>query len=118
MERRRFLGLLGAIVATSPSAPQPDETFGYLTPDIVIARGYDNATVRVFLNGRELYPYVQKIAACDDREGWVEFFARDWSGNYYRDPQHPDRIARERRYGRVRVEMQRYFKRSTPGVPA
>lgn len=113
MQRRGFLGLLGAVVAAprvafaQSSAP----TYGYLTPGIVTARGYDNASVHVVFNGVDVTSPGRRpfgaVMACDDREGWIEVFAKDWADNYRRDPHDPTKLARERRYGHVRVTMAR-----------
>jgi len=101
MQRRSFLGLLAAVVVP-PADPSP--TFGYLTPEIVTARGYDNTRVRVFFDGRDVTS-LNQVIACDDREGWIEVLAKDWTGNYRRDPHDPTKVARERRYGSVRVTL-------------
>jgi hypothetical protein len=107
--RRGFLGLLGAL-ATAPLVPAlpASTTYGYLTPEIVVARGYDNTSVRVYLDGVDVTTPQKPhgaILACDDRAGFIEFIARDWNGNCRRDPADPTKLARERRYGHVQVTM-------------
>jgi hypothetical protein len=110
MERRGFLGMLAAVVAVGSARPdaETETTFGYLTPEIVRARGYDNGSVRVYLDGRELTSRTPRetIMACDDRAGYVELLARDWRHRLFTDP-FTGKLARERRYGLVRVSMQR-----------
>lgn len=133
MNRRGFLGMLGAVVAASPKPsvvaihvtdplgtpaaiaaavdqalkPRLSWTWGYLTPDIVTANGYDNTTVRVFLDGHEVTREGRTILACDDRVGYIEVLAKDWAGHYRRDEGDPTKLARERLYGHVRVTMRR-----------
>lgn len=112
MQRRGFLGLVGAAIGVrlqaDLSSPATPETYGYLTPEIVAARGFNNATVRVFLNGVEVTQCGAKILACDDRAGYIDILATDWSGNWRRDPLDPSRLAKERRHGLVQVTMQRF----------
>jgi hypothetical protein len=105
--RRGFLGLLGALVATPlVSASLPRKTFGYLTPEIVVARGYDNTKVRVFFDGvdcQTVRDQLGPVMACDDRHGWIEVFARDRWGHYYGGRDH--KLVRARIYGQVRVTL-------------
>lgn len=100
MNRRDVLKSLAAVAGAGIVAAVPRvATYGYLTPDICHDRGLDNARARVFLDGVDVTD--QRVQACDDRRGYIEVFSRNAQGGYFAD--HTGGLARERRYGHVRV---------------
>ena len=88
--------ITGAVSASSPTA----DTYGYLTPDICQDRGLDHAKAHVFLDGVDV-TRAFNVQAADDRRGYIEIFSRNAQGGHF--PDHTGHLARERRYGHVRV---------------
>jgi hypothetical protein len=95
VNRRDALKSLAALVAGA--APG---TYGYLSPDICRDRGLDSAKARVFLDGVDVTRLC--VQAADDRRGYIEVFSTNAQGGKFLDHTGLS-LARERRYGRVRV---------------
>jgi hypothetical protein len=105
IDRRGVLGLLGAVLA-APLAPmlEPlDQRVGYVDVDTASARGLDPTAARVFLDGVEVTRSLC-VQAADDRRGFIEVFTRDAEGYLFFDRYGV--LARERRYGHVRITFE------------
>ena len=63
-------------------------------------RGLNCGVARVFLDGEDVTGL--RVCACDDRAGYIEIFKHNARGEYCLDDS-GCQLARERRYGHVRV---------------
>lgn len=101
MTRRECLASLAALVVVGEFIGPT--TYGYLDVGTALARGYNPARARVFLDGVDVTAL--NVQACDDRAGYIDILKRDSSGALvlHIDDAGNRKLARERRYGRVAV---------------
>lgn len=104
MNRRNLLKAFAAIVpASAIAAVSPSSGYGYVSVQNCHAvTGHPSCYVRVWFNG-EYVSGSMKILALDDRQGWIETFAKGTDGGYIVKA---GSLVRERKYGHVRLTFE------------